>query len=66
VGGTDERGGHAFGRIGRWNVARPRDLERGFDANGAIEVEVELRLRHRRREPAQGGSVHDPMLRCPP
>ena len=51
--GRDERAAHGRERRRRLDVAGPRDVERGVDTERAVEVEVELGLRHRAHERAQ-------------
>ena len=43
--------------VGRVDAAGPGDVERGVDAERAVEVEVELGLGHRADERADGARV---------
>jgi len=58
----DERGAHPGHGLRRVDAAGPGELDRGVDSNGAIEVEMELRLRHSQDEWLNRGG-HDAMLR---
>ena len=57
LGWPDEDAAHALERAGGVDSAGAGDLERGVDAQRAVQVEVQLRLGHRANEGPEGARI---------